>query len=68
MRILTDEGVLRQTMAGIADRIAVHMARSFSGDMRTGAIVFTKQHGLLCGTEGAASLLEEIRAGAEEGN
>lgn len=68
VRILTDEGVLRQTMAGIADRIAVHMARCFSGDMSTGAIVFTKQHGLLCGTEGAAALLEQIRAGAEEGN
>lgn len=34
-----------------------------SGELQSGAILFSKEYGFLCETEGAEELLEQIREG-----
>ena len=59
--ILDEAGLRGQVMAGIVRRIGINISARFPGKMKTGAIVFSKEFGILGMTDGAAELLELIR-------
>lgn len=60
VRILKENGVLNQTLDSIADKISFILNNRVSGNIQTGAIVFSKEYGLLCETKNARLLLKHI--------
>ena len=53
---------LRQTLTRLASRIEENLGHK-CGEMTAGAIVFSKEYGLLCQTTQAQTLLQQIREG-----
>ena len=45
------------------DSASAQMLGYKSGELQSGAILFSKEYGFLCETEGAEELLEQIREG-----
>ena len=61
IRILKEEGCYEKTMKRLSDRIGFILDHKVLGEMQTGAILFSKEYGMLCETEQAEALLEKIR-------
>ncbi len=59
--ILSGEGLREQVMESIVKRIKANLDARFPGKMKTGAIIFSKEYGILGMTDGAEELLEQIR-------
>ena len=62
LRILKEEGLYAQTLTRLASRIEENLEHK-CGEMTAGAIVFSKEYGLLCQTTQAQTLLQQIREG-----
>ena len=62
LRILKEEGLYEQTLTRLASRIEENLGHK-CGEMTAGAIVFSKEYGLLCQTTQAQTLLQQIREG-----
>ena len=60
LRILQEQGLYEAVLRRLAARIGTMMQYK-SGEMETGAILFSKEYGYLCQTQGAAELLRRIR-------
>ncbi len=60
VRILKEEGLDRQTMERITERISFILDHRAAGGMETGTIVFSKEYGVLGETGNARDLLKEI--------
>ena len=60
VRILKEKGLEKQTLESIAKKISFILDNRVSGSMETGAIVFSREYGLLCETENARQLLKHI--------
>ncbi|MGI6177995.1 MAG: cobalt-precorrin-5B (C(1))-methyltransferase CbiD [Eubacterium sp.] len=60
IRILDEAGLREAVMARIIDRIAFIMDNRVMGKIKTGAIVFSNEYGLLGETAGARPLLDSI--------
>lgn len=61
IRILKEEGLCTGTMGRIAERAEVTLKRRAGENLKISAIMFSKQQGFLCRTEGAEELLQIIR-------
>ncbi len=61
LRMLKENSLDKETMTRITERIAFNMNYRVSGEMETGAILFSKPYGFLSATDGAASLLKRIK-------
>ena len=59
LRILREEGLYEAVLSRIAERIEAQL-RHKCGEMRVGAMVFSKEYGLLCRTSLAQTLLNQI--------
>ena len=62
LRILDEAGRKDAFLARLGQRIGVMLAGK-GGALACGAILFSKEYGFLCETEGAEELLEQIREG-----
>lgn len=62
LRILKEEGLYAQTLTRLSSRIEENLEHK-CGEMSAGAIVFSKEYGLLCQTTQAQTLLQQIREG-----
>lgn len=62
LRILDEEGLKDAFLVRLGQRIGTMLGYK-SGELRSGAILFSKEYGFLCETEGAEELLEQIREG-----
>lgn len=62
LRILRESGVYEETISRLMERIGFHLAHR-SGELETGAVVFSKEYGLLCETDNARALLQYILEG-----
>ena len=62
LRILKEEQLYDAVLARLAERIEFHLAHK-CGEMAVGAIVFSKEYGLLCRTSRAQELLGTIMEG-----
>lgn len=60
VRILKENNLCAQTLSRISSRISFIMSNRVAGEMETGAILFSKEHGFLSETKGARSLLKLI--------
>ncbi|MBQ2679926.1 MAG: cobalamin biosynthesis protein CbiD [Firmicutes bacterium] len=60
VRILKEKDLEKQTLESIAKKISFILDNRVSGSMETGAIVFSREYGLLCETENARQLLKHI--------
>ena len=60
VRILKEAGLCEHAMARVTERAAFHLARR-GGEMETGAILFSKVHGVLGETQNARELLDAVR-------
>ena len=63
VRILRENGCCDRVLRRIMERIAVNMDHRTAGEMQTGAIMFSKEYGLLGETENARALLTQIWEG-----
>ena len=63
VRILKEHGYLKETLESIADKISFIMDNRVLGELQTGAILFSKEHGFLCETKNAKMLLDHITEG-----
>ena len=61
VRILKEEGVFEAAMKRLSDRVGFIMDRKVLGEMKTGAILFSKEYGNLAETKDAKDLLSLIR-------
>ena len=67
LRVLRENGVYEAALSRLLERIGYHLARR-GGELETGAMVFSKEYGLLGETGGARALLARAEAGrAPEG-
>ena len=62
LRILRGAGVYEKTLSRLMGRIGFHLAQR-SGELETGAVVFSKEYGLLGETDNARTLLQYILEG-----
>ena len=62
LRILDEEGLKDAFLVRLGQRIGTMLGYK-SGELQSGAILFSKEYGFLCETEGAEELLEQIREG-----
>ena len=62
LRILDEEGLKDAFLVRLGQRIGTMLGYK-SGELKSGAILFSKEYGFLCETEGAEELLEQIREG-----
>ena len=62
LRILDEEGLKDAFPVRLGQRIGTMLGYK-SGELQSGAILFSKEYGFLCETEGAEELLEQIREG-----
>ena len=60
IRILKENGLCTQTLERISNRISFIMDHRVAGEMKTGAILFSKEYGFLSETKNARSLLKLI--------
>ncbi|MBQ4180986.1 MAG: cobalamin biosynthesis protein CbiD [Firmicutes bacterium] len=60
LRILSEEGLLERTMKRLAARIAFIIDYRVKGAIKTDAMVYSNEYGLLCETDGARQMLETI--------
>ena len=60
IRILKEHGRLKETLESITDRISFIMDDRVAGELKTGAILFSKEYGFLCETKNAQMLLKYI--------
>ena len=60
LRILKEEALFEQLLARLADRIGQMLRHKCGEDLDVGAIIFSKEYGLLCQTERAEKLLSII--------
>lgn len=60
IRILKENDLSVQTLAYISNQISFIMNHRVAGEMKTGAILFSKEYGFLCETKNARSLLKLI--------
>ena len=63
IRILKERDLCRQTLERVTDRISFIMDHRVAGEMETGAILFSREYGLLSETRNARSLLKLITEG-----
>jgi len=64
IRILDEGGLREETLSRLIKRIAFILGCRGGEEMETGAVVFSKEYGLLCRTENAEGLLGKL--GAEQ--
>ena len=62
LHILDEEGLKDAFLVRLGQRIGTMLGYK-SGELQSGAILFSKEYGFLCETEGAEELLEQIREG-----
>ena len=62
LRILDEEGLKDAFLVRLGQRIGTMLGYK-SGELRSGAILFSKEYGFLCETEHAEDLLKTIREG-----
>ena len=62
LRILDEEGLKDAFLVRLGQRIGTMLGYK-SGELQSGAILFSKEYGFLCETEGAEELLKQIREG-----
>ena len=62
LRILDEEGLKDAFLVRLGQRIGTMLGYK-SGELQSGAILFSKEYGFLCETEHAEELLEQIREG-----
>ena len=62
LRILDEEGLKDAFLVRLGQRSGTMLGYK-SGELQSGAILFSKEYGFLCETEGAEELLEQIREG-----
>ncbi len=62
LRILNEEGLKDAFLVRLGQRIGTMLGYK-SGELQCGAILFSKEYGFLCETEGAEELLKQIREG-----
>ena len=60
LRVLTENGLCQETLKRISDRISYILDHRVDGEIKTAAIMFSKQYGFLSETENARSLLKLI--------
>lgn len=60
--ILTERGLLEATMATLTARLGDNVSHRGAGRLRTEVVVFSRRHGLLGASQGAAELVERSRA------
>lgn len=63
IRILKENGICRQTLDSITEKIAFAMNTRAGSALQAGAILFSKEHGFLCETQNARLLLKQIAEG-----
>lgn len=63
IRILDEAGLREKTLDRLVKRIAFIMDHRAGEDLETGAVLFSKEYGLLCETENARGLLQLILSG-----
>lgn len=61
IRILDEGGLREKTLSRLIKRIAFILKCRGGEKMETGAVVFSKEYGLLCQTENARELLEKLK-------
>ncbi len=61
LRILEEENLREETLARVAERIDMALQRRCEGQMQSGAILFSKERGLLCETAQAQELLRRCK-------
>ena len=66
VQILKEAGCLKETMEKVTEKIAFYMNYHIEGRVRTEAIVFSSNEGLLGETPGAGELLERLREQEEK--
>lgn len=59
LRVLREQGVYDAALRRLTDRVALHLRRR-AGDMEMGAVLFSKEYGLLGRTENTEALIEKI--------
>ena len=59
--ILAERDLLEESMTTMTARLGEHVARRAASRLRTEVVVFSKQHGLLGASQGAAELMERHR-------
>ena len=60
LRILKEAGCCRQTMERLTERVEFHLAQRGGENLKTGAILFSKEYGILGRTQEAGFLLNKI--------
>ena len=60
LRLLKEQGLYDAVLHRLAGRIDAMLPYK-CGDMEAGAILFSKEYGYLCETQGAAALLRRIK-------
>ncbi len=60
VRILKEENVFEPTMKRLAERVGFHLSQK-AEEMEIGAMLFSKEYGILGQTENAADLLQQIK-------
>lgn len=63
LRIILDAGCFEKTMTGLTERILFHLRHRAGEDMEIGAILFSKEYGLLAKSDNAMELIENITKG-----
>lgn len=60
IRILDEAGLRQETLGRLVKRIAFILNHRAGEELETGAVLFSKEYGLLCETENARQLLKSI--------
>ncbi len=63
LRILKEENLFEPLLGRLSDRISQMLNHKCAENFEAGAIIFSKEYGLLCQTSGAAALLKVITEG-----
>ena len=63
VRILSEANLCMETMQRLTERIAFHLKHRAAGELETGAIMFSKEYGILGKTQNADDLLKKITEG-----
>ena len=63
LRVIGTEGLREETLRRLAARIGLRLSQRAGETMAAEAILFSRETGFLCQTEGAAALLREIMEG-----
>ena len=63
LRVIGEEGLREETLRRLSERIGLRLSQRAGENMKAEAILFSRETGLLCRTEGADALLREIMEG-----